>query len=459
MRYLPHTPEEVATMLESVGLKSLDALFESIPAAVRQKEPLRLEPPLDEHSLMRHIGELSARNRGASMLSFLGAGNYDHHFPPAADQLLCRGELYTAYTPYQPEVAQGTLQIIFEFQTIVSEILGLPVANASMYDASTATAEAVLMARRLTGRDRALLSGCVHPEYLDTVRTYTHELDTGTPGGCGGCLVDVPVDAGAATDLAALIAAIDEKTACVVVGYPGFFGSVVDLRPLAEAAHQKGALLVTVTGEPYALAVLEPPGELGADIAVAEGQPLGPPPQFGGPGVGLFACKSDRKFLQQIPGRLCGETVDRNGKRGYVLTLATREQHIRRERATSNICTNSGLMAAAVTIRMCLLGKQGFVDTAEHCLSTAEYLKGRLGKLAGYKIVSKGPTFNEFTVALRGGKAKAVVDSLAEHGVIAGLDLGRYFQARSGELLVAVTEKHSKADVDRLVTELDRFQP
>ena len=444
-------------MLQAVGARSLDELFESIPAEVRPRKPLELEPALDEHSLMRHMGELGARNRASTMLSFLGAGNYDHHFPQAADQVLMRSELYTAYTPYQPEVAQGTLQIIFEFQTVVSEILGLPVANASMYDASTATAEAVLMARRLTGRDRAVLSGCVHPEYRATVRTYTHELDTATPTGCGGCLVDVPVGAGAASDVAALSKALDAETACVVVGYPGFFGSVVDLRPLAAAAHQHGALLVTVTEEPYALAVLAPPGELGADIAVAEGQSLGPPPSFGGPGVGLFACRNDRKFLQQIPGRLCGETVDRQGKRGYVLTLATREQHIRRERATSNICTNSGLMAAAVLAKMCLLGKRGFVEAAEQCLSKAEYLRSALGRLAGYRVVSAGPIFSELTLAVRGGNAKAVHAALAERGIVAGLDLGRYEPARAAELLLCVTEKHTKADLDRLVAELDRI--
>ncbi|MBI4705820.1 MAG: aminomethyl-transferring glycine dehydrogenase subunit GcvPA [Deltaproteobacteria bacterium] len=454
MRYFPHTAEEIAAMLAAAGLSALDDLFSSVPEQARAKRPLELDPPLDETSLMRHLGELGARNRASEMLSFLGAGAYDHFVAQAVDQLLLRSELYTAYTPYQPEVAQGTLQLIFEFQTVASEILGLPVANASMYDASSAAAEAVLMARRLTRRDRTLVSGCVHPQHVETIATYTQAIDEGRKR-----LVRVPATAGGAPDLAALVAAIDDTTAAVVVGYPSFLGPAADLRPLAQAAHDKGALLVTSTLDPYALAILEPPGALGADIAVAEGQPLGLPPHFGGPGVGLFACQRDRKFLQQVPGRLVGETVDRNGKTGYVLTLATREQHIRRERATSNICTNSGLCAAAVTINQCLLGKRGFIETAEQCLAKAEYLKAKIALLAGYRIASAEPTFNEMTAAVRGGDAAALCAALERQGILAGLDLGRLDPARSGELLVAVTEKHARADLDRLVAALEAYHP
>ena len=454
MRYLPHTPEEIEQMLASVGKASLDDLFESIPAAVRTNEPLALDPPLDEHSLMRHLSELAAANRAGTMLSFLGAGAYDHGFPTAADQLLSRSEFYTAYTPYQPEVAQGTLQVIFEFQTIVSEILGLPIANASMWDASTALAEAVLMARRLTRRDGSVLSGCVHPHYAQTVSTYLNEIDHGEPK-----LTVVPPTADLGSDLALLASKIDDQTACVVVGYPTFFGTVADLRPLAEAAHDKGALLVTVTQEPYALALLEPPGALGADIAVAEGQPLALPPQYGGPGVGLFACRDDKKILQQMPGRLCGETVDQNGKRGYVLTLSTREQHIRRERATSNICTNSGLVATALTIKMCLLGKNGFVDSAKQCLAKAEYLKKAVAALPGYTIASGQPTFNELPIRVRGGQALALVEALAQRdGILAGVDAAR-LGGPADLLLVAVTERHSRADLDRLVEALGHYTP
>ncbi len=452
MRYLPHTAEEIASMLEAVGLSSLDALHDPIPDHARFQRPLELLPALDEPSLMRHLEDLAGKNRAASMLSFLGAGAYDHHFPPAADQLLLRSEFYTAYTPYQPEVAQGTLQVIYEFQTIVSEILGLPVANASMYDGASAVAEAVLMARRLVNREHTVISGGVHPEYVGTIETHVRQLGTGLAS-----LTKVPVASDGGADIAALCAAITNDTACVVVGYPNFYGSIADLRELANVAHGKGALLITVTMDPFALALLEPPGSFGADIAVGEGQPLGLPPQFGGPNVGLFACRDDRKYLQQIPGRLVGETLDKNGERGYVLTLATREQHIRRERATSNICTNSGLCATAMTIKMCMLGKKGFIDAARQSLAKSEYLKTRSGDLPGYTLPHKAPTFNEFVVRVRGGSAQKLCAALAEKGIIAGYDLGRVSPDRAGDLLVAVTERHTRQDLDRFVDALAAF--
>jgi glycine dehydrogenase subunit 1 len=454
MRYLPHTPEEIASMLAAIGIPSLDALYDSIPEEARFAKELALEPSLDEPSLMRHLEELARKNRAAGMLSFLGAGAYEHHFPPAADQLLLRSEFYTAYTPYQPEVAQGTLQVIFEFQTIISEILGLPVANASMYDGASAAAEAVLMARRLTGREHTVISGGVHPHYVGTIETYVQGIGHGKSS-----LQHVPVGADGAADVAALTAAITDQTACVVVGYPNFFGCVADVRAIADAAHAKGALLVTATEDPYALALLAPPGAIGADIAVGEGQPLGLPPQYGGPGVGLFACRNDRKYLQQVPGRLVGETVDKHGRRGYVLTLATREQHIRRERATSNICTNSGLCATAVTLKMCMLGKRGFVEAARQCLAKAEYLKGAIKALPGYALPYAAPTFNEFVIQVRGGDAGALVRALAARDIVAGFELARSFPDRKGELLVAVTERHTRADLDRLVEALSSFSP
>jgi len=452
MRYLPHTPEEIQSMLRAVDKSSLDELFDAIGDDARQPEPLKLEPALHEAGLMTHIQQLAGRNRAAGMVSFLGAGAYDHGFPLAADQLLLRSELYTAYTPYQPEVAQGTLQIVFEFQTIVSEILGLPVANASMYDASTGLAEAVLMARRLTKRDRAVVSGCVHPDYAATIETYVHELDQGAKTVFG-----VPAATDGTSSIAALIEAIDEQTACVVVGYPSFYGPLTELTDLAEAAHEKGAKLITLTTEPYALALVEPPGAWGADIAVAEGQPLSLPPQYGGPGVGLFACSGERKVLQQLPGRVCGETTDQNGKRGYVLTLATREQHIRRERATSNICTNSGLGATALTIKMCLLGKRGFIETAEQCLAKAEYLKAQIAALEGYALVGDTRTFNELMVTVRGGDATALAEALTEQDIIAGLPLGRFESARKAQLLLAVTEIHSREQLDQLIGALSNY--
>lgn len=452
MRYLPHTPEEIASMLETVGLSSLDALHDPIPPRARFTKPLDMLPALDEASLMRHLEDMAGKNRAASMLSFLGAGAYDHHFPPAADQLLLRSEFYTAYTPYQPEVAQGTLQVIYEFQTIVSEIFGLPVANASMYDGASSAAEAILMARRLVNREHTVISRGVHPEYIGTIETHVRQLGQGKES-----LTFVPVGNDGAADIAGLCAAITNETACVVVGYPNFYGSIADLRELAKVAHDKGALLITVTQDPFALALLEPPGSFGADIAVGEGQPLGLPPQFGGPNVGLFACRDDRKYLQQIPGRLVGETVDKNGERGYVLTLATREQHIRRERATSNICTNSGLCATAMTIKMCMLGKKGFIDAARQCLAKSEYLKTRIADLPGYSLPHKAPTFNEFVVRVRGGSAQKLCTALTEKGIIAGYDLGRVSSDRAGDLLIAVTERHTRQDLDRLVDALAAF--
>ncbi len=450
MRYLPHTPGEIDAMLASIGAPSLDALFDSIPADVRLGRALAIEPSLDEARLMDHMDGLAQKSSAARALSFAGAGIYDHHVPPAVDQLLLRGEFYTAYTPYQAEVAQGTLQAIFEFQTIVSELFGMPIANASMYDGASAAAEAVLMARRLTKRSRVLVSAGVHPEYAETIRTYVR----GLPGGAEQIeTLAMAKDGGA--DLAALDAALaKDDVACVVIGYPNFFGCVQDVKAIADRAHAHGALLVTATAEPYAMALLEPPGKLGADIAVGEGQPLGLPPQNGGPGCGLFACQGAREFLQSIPGRLCGETVDKNGQRGYVLTLSTREQHIRRDRATSNICTNHALCALAITIRACLLGKQGFVEVAKQCLAKSEYLKSALVRSGAWELPYAAPTFNEFVARRKSGPVAPLVAKLAHDGIIAGVDLSRFDRARDRDLLVCATERHSRADLDRLVAAL-----
>jgi glycine dehydrogenase subunit 1 len=451
MRYLPHTPQEIESMLAVIGKSFIDDLFADVPQEARLGRTLDLDPALDEMSLMRHIEDLSRKNRGSDLVSFLGAGAYDHHVPPAVDQLLLRSELYTAYTPYQAEVAQGTLQAIFEFQTITSEIFGLPIANASMYDAASAAAEAVLFARRLTRRERVLVSDGVHPHHRMTIETYL----SGTSRG-GAAIGRIPLGGDGQTDLEAIERSLGDDVAAIVVGYPSFYGCVTDVARIAEIAHRRGALLVTVTSDPFALSVIEPPGALGADIAVGEGQPLGLPLGFGGPYVGLFACKDGRDYLQQIPGRVVGETVDTKGERGYVLTLCTREQHIRRERATSNICTNAGLCALAVTIRMCLLGKRGFIEVGRQCLSKAEYIKKEIGKLDGYSLVyPSAATFNELCVRVRGGSAARVVEALEPHGLLAGLDLGRVDPARKAELLVAVTERITRAEMDRFVRALD----
>jgi glycine dehydrogenase subunit 1 len=448
MRYLPHTEAEIQEMLAAIGKPSIDALFASIPPEARFEGDLAVPVALDEPALMGHMKALAAKNTAATMLSFLGAGAYAHHIPPAVDQLLLRSEFYTAYTPYQPEVAQGTLQAIWEFQTIVSELYGLPLANASLYDGASASAEAVQMARRLTKRDQVLVSRCVHPDYRKVIETYLGEHG-------GGYYREIAVGKTGAADAAAIAAAIDDRTACIVVGYPSFYGAFPDLEAIAKVAHDKGALAVAANSEPYAVSLAESPGALGADIAVGEGQPLACPPGFGGPGVGLFACRDDRQYVQQLPGRLCGATVDSKGQRGFVLTLSTREQHIRRERATSNICTNQGLLALSMTIRTSMLGKTGFVETGRQCLAKATYLREAIVKLPGFSATfDAAPFFNEFTVKVRGGSASKVCAVLEKQDIIAGLDLGRVDETRADSLLVAVTERHQRADLDRFVKAL-----
>lgn len=444
MRYLPHTAEEIETMLALAGRGSIDELFQTIPESARFRGELDLPPALSEASLMRHMQSLAERNRGAAMLSFLGCGMYAHHIPPAVDQLLLRSEFYTAYTPYQPEVAQGTLLAIWEFQTMVSELYGLPLSNASLYDGASAAAEGVLMARRLTKRDRVLLSECVHPDYRKTTESYlsTHPEHAST----------IPVGAHGSADTEALVNALTDDVACVVVGYPSYMGPLADLRHLATVVHEKGALLVVAVVEPYALALAEPPGAWGADIVVGEGQPIAVPPQYGGPGVGLLACRDDRRFLQQLPGRVCGETVDQSGKKGYVLTLSTREQHIRRERATSNICTNQGLIALAFTIRLALLGKSGFVEVARQCMAKAHYLKDNLLARGGIELCyPNAPFFNEFAIRLKHQTAREKLAALEQQGILGGVDLGRYQEAHKDRILIAVTENHSREDLDRYV--------
>jgi glycine dehydrogenase subunit 1 len=464
-RYIPHTDDDVARMLRVIGAPSVEALFAHLPARLRATRPLDIEP-LDEGSLLKHLGEIGARNKPAigatyregAALSFLGAGVTPHTIPSAVDMLLQRAEWYTSYTPYQPEISQGTLQAIFEFQTIVSEIYGLGVANASMYDGASGAAEAVLMARRVTGKRRAIVAGALHPHYAQTIDSYlageaqgSHE-DLVTVGWGG----DGRVAPGALGD--AIAGA--EELACVVVQTPNFFGVVEDLRALADAAHARGALLVVANTEPVAFGVLASPGALGADIVVGEGLGLAIPPTMGGPGVGLFAAKPE--YTRQLPGRLVGETVDKDGRRGYVLTLATREQHIRREKATSNICTNQGLIALAFTIHCCLLGRRGLTEMARLNLAKTEYAKREVERLAGFQLAFSGPTFNEFAVRVRGGDATTTVEKLADQGIYAGVSATMPGMLPKGKvddvLIIAVTERHSKADIDKLVSALDWVQ-
>ncbi len=447
MRYLPHTPSEVRAMLEAAGRDSIEELFATIPKSARFSGELNVPEPMSESRLMRHVKDIGEKNKAAQMVSFLGCGMYAHHIPPAVDQLLLRSEFYTAYTPYQPEVAQGTLLAIWEFQTMVSELYGLPLANASLYDGASATAEGVLMARRLTKRDHVVISQCVHPHYRGATEAYLGGSET-------AAVERVGVSPTGAANTTALVDRITDQTACVVVGYPSYLGALQDLTELADACHQKGALLVACVVEPYALALATPPGKLGADIVVGEGQPLACPPQFGGPGVGLLACRDDRKYLQQLPGRVCGETVDSQDKRGFVLTLSTREQHIRRERATSNICTNQGLLALSFAIRLALLGKTGFVEVAKQCLAKAHYLRDALVALPGVEAgFSDAPYFNEFSLRIdpSRGSARDVLRNLESKGFLGGVALGELEPELENHLLIAVTEQHTREDLDSFI--------
>ncbi len=411
MRYLPLGPEDREAMLSRIGVASVDDLFESVPPAVR----MTALPDLPRHSgeleVERQMAALAGRNTAASSVPFfVGAGAYKHHIPASVDHLIQRSEFLTSYTPYQPEIAQGTLQYLFEFQTQVALLTGMEVANASMYDGSTACAEAVLMAHRLTKRKSAVLSGGLHPHYAAVVETLSRysgaEVVMLPPG---------PEAAGGEEE------ALDGETSCVVVQMPDVFGNVRDLSALAKAAHDKGALLVVAVTEAVSLGALTSPGEMGADIVVAEGQSLGNGLNFGGPYVGLFATRA--AFVRQMPGRICGETVDAEGRRGYVLTLSTREQHIRRERATSNICTNSGLCALAFTIHLSLLGEKGMRRLAALNHEAAVALVEELAAIGGVELVTQS-FFNEFTIRVP-GDAAAVVDRMAEKGVLAGVPFSR----------------------------------
>jgi len=448
MRYLPLTDPDRAAMLAAIGASSIEALFADVPEAARLDGPI---PGLPNHAgemaVERHMASLAAKNLAAGDAPFfLGAGAYRHHVPASVDHLVQRGEFLTSYTPYQPEIAQGTLQVLFEFQTQVARLYGCEVANASMYDGSTACWEAVSMARRLTRRSKAILSAGLHPHYVSVVRTMAHftedevsySLPELSPNG----------------DIEALAAAIDEETSCVVVQYPDILGRIADLAPLAEAAHAKGALLVVVVTEPVALGAIRAPGEMGADIVVGEGQALGVGLQFGGPYVGLFATRE--KFVRQMPGRLCGETVDAEGKRGFVLTLSTREQHIRREKATSNICTNSGLCALAFSIHMTLLGEKGLRRLAEVNHANACAAAERLSQIPGVELVTPR-FFNEFTLRLP-RETRPVVRALAERGILAGVSLGRLYPDGDGRekgLVVAVTETVTPEDVEAYAAALE----
>jgi glycine dehydrogenase subunit 1 len=447
MRYLPLTADDRGAMLDVIGATSVDDLFVDVPSAARLSGPIEgLPSHASELAVDRHMSRLAAKNLSAGAAPFfLGAGAYRHHIPASVDHLIQRGEFLTAYTPYQPEIAQGTLQVLFEFQTQVARLFGTDIANASMYDGSTACWEAILMAGRVTRRNRAVLSGGLHPHYAQVVKTMAKftrdEIDARLPQ-----LASEPDDA-------VVIQAIDDKTSCVVVQYPDVLGRIPDLAAISQAAQAKGALLVVVVTEPVALGLIEAPGVLGADIVVGEGQSLGVGLQFGGPYLGLFGCRE--KFVRQMPGRLCGQTVDAEGKRGFVLTLSTREQHIRREKATSNICTNSGLCALAFSIHMTLLGGEGLAKLAHVNHARAQTMIARLTQVPGVSCLN-GTYFNEATLLLP-TDARDVVRALAERGVLGGVSLGRLYPGVDGlanGLLVTATETVTDEDIETFATEL-----
>ena len=430
-------------MLAVLGLGSVDALFSHVPDSLRAQAHLALPPGVSEVELRNRLTELADRNLGADAI-FLGAGAYPHGVPAVVDQIIQRGEFATAYTPYQPEVSQGTLQAVFEFQSLVAALLGLDVANASMYDGASATAEAVLMAKRiLPKRSTVLVSRALHPQYRQVMRTY---LD-GFPG---VRLRELPWAEDGRLDRTALERELDENVIGAVVGYPNVFGIVEDVAAVSQTVHQHGSLTISATTESLALGLLKSPGELGVDIAVAEGQSLGIPMSYGGPGIGLFACR--QPYLRNMPGRLVGETLDHDGRRGFVLTLATREQHIRRQRATSNICTNQGLCALAVTVFLCLLGRRGLRRLARQNVTKSHYAQDLLTRHGRCQARFSAPFFNEFV--LRVANAEAVWQRLKAEGLVAGLPLYEWYPELADCLLVCVTETHSRAAIERLVRSL-----
>jgi glycine dehydrogenase subunit 1 len=443
MRYLPLSDADRSDMLRVIGAGSIDELFRDVPPEARLKGPIDgLPPHASEMAVERHMTALSRKNMVAGDVPFfLGCGAYRHHVPASVDHIIQRGEFLTSYTPYQPEIAQGTLQMLFEFQTQVARLFGCEVANASMYDGSTAMWEAIVMGHRITRRNKTIISSGVHPHYVSVARTMAKftedELHTALP------------ELSAETDAERLISSIDGETNAVVVQYPDVLGRITDLTPIAEAAHAAGALLIAVVTEPVALGLIKSPGEMGADIVVGEGQSLGVGLQFGGPYVGLFACRE--KHVRQMPGRLAGETVDAEGKRGFVLTLSTREQHIRREKATSNICTSSVLCALAFTAHLTLLGEKGLRQLASLNHERACEVADRLSGIAGIELIN-GSFFNEFTLKLP-VEARPAVHALVERNVLGGVSLGRLYpgvEALQNGLVVAVTETVTGEDVNAL---------
>lgn len=444
MTFIPISPAERDAMLETVGVKSLDDLFDAVPKKHRFPE-LNLPPALTEMEAAAHLSDLASANENIrqDLVSFLGAGAYNHYVPSVVDHMLRRGEFYTAYTPYQPEISQGTLQAVFEFQSLMASLTGMDVSNASHYDGATATAEAVSLAyAQYRGkRKKVVLSPSLHPQYREVIQTYAQGM---------GLEIATGAESNVTLSPEALSSSTDENTMLVVVQYPDFLGRVYDYTKLIEDVHAKGAL-VCVVANPTALLMLKTPGDMGADIVVGEAQPFGIPLWYGGPYLGFFTTK--KSYVHKMAGRLVGETVDVRGQRSYVLTLTAREQHIKRERATSNICTNQGLLALAASIYMSVLGKSGLQEVANLCYQKAHYAANELSKLKGFKLFSNDPFFHEFTLECP-QPASEVNQFLLDHGILGGYDLGNDYPTLKNHLLIAVTEMNSKVEIDELVAAL-----
>jgi glycine dehydrogenase subunit 1 len=437
MRYLPNSPADRLAMLQATGHPSIEELFAQIPDELKLRGRLNLPGPFSEPEILEYFRQAASQSC-RNFVTLLGAGAYTHYRPVVIDSLLSRGEFFTAYTPYQAEIAQGTLQAMFEFQTLMTQLTGMEVANASLYDGSTATTEAVLMALRVTSRRRVVLARTLHPEYRQVLETYVRHQDVN--------LLQVPYAATGQVDLAKLDSSVTADTAAVVIQSPNFLGILERTREAAEIAHRSGALLIVTVSEPLSLGIVEPPSS--ADIVAGEAQSFGVPVAFGGPYVGFLATKE--KFLRQMPGRLVGQTQDTEGRRGFVLTLATREQHIRREKATSNICTNQSLCALAVTIYLCLLGKKGLKELAEQNFARAHYAAQQLRSIPGTATPLAGPFFNEFVVKTP-ADAEELLEELKKEKIIGGLRLERFYPELKNHLLVCVTEAVSKPAIDRMV--------
>jgi glycine dehydrogenase subunit 1 len=446
MPYVANTPDDQRAMLDSIGLRALDELFAAIPEELRLRRPLAIPPALCEMELGAHLAEPAGRNRSSGQSAcFLGGGSYDHFIPAVVDDVASRGEYYTSYTPYQPEASQGNLQVAFEYQSLITQLTGMDVSNASLYDGGSAAAEAVLMSLSATGRRaRVVTAASVHPEYRQILATYLANSNVE--------LVTVDTPEGTIAP-AALQAAVDGNTACVLLQHPNFFGCLEPVERLVDIAHASGALAV-VSVDPISLGLLKRPGDYGADIVVAEGQSLGSPMSFGGPYLGVMACRE--AFVRRMPGRIAGETVDRRGRRAFVLTLQTREQHIRREKATSNICTNQGLLALRATVYLAALGPQGLRETAELCLRKARYAARRLTGESSFDLAFQRPTFKEFVVRASGRNVDELLARAGDRGFLAGVPLAPWYPDLADCFLVCVTEKRTKSQIDSLAACLER---